>query len=361
MRTSNVSGETTRQRPITPLAPTSVVAREAIIAAVLVTGLMAVVAPADFGGSLNPHPGWVVVFLLAARYGSRGLALALAATGGTLAVAAVCVGNGLGIANASLAAPVDRTALAGLGAATASAANVGALTLSVLVAWVASLHERRTTGLVRQVSELAQHHSEETASLARLKDAVGEVRARADRLEHSISFLRHAADRLEGRDPVAGAEAALDLAMARSGARAGMVQLVERGQLRTIAWRGAWSETSPVPPDLMMMDRTASTAMANAAMVRSADVAGAGPDDSDIATPIRNLAGDFIGVMALRGVALDSMGAAGPHDIELIASWCGKSLRAERAERRTRSTDVAHAVLATLSAVDALPLLRIVR
>jgi hypothetical protein len=55
-----------------------------------------VLAPADLGASLRPHPAWVVVLFLSARYGSRGFVFSVVFQAGALALVAAILGRGAG-------------------------------------------------------------------------------------------------------------------------------------------------------------------------------------------------------------------------------------------------------------------------
>jgi len=305
-----------------PLVSTAVIAREAVVVAILVAGLTAFAAPRDLGAGLAPHLGWAAVILLSARYGSRGFGFALVALWGTLALTAIATGLALG--------PL-------LAVAGKSLPDLTALAVSVLVAWISSAHERRIADLSARAAELAQKSAGDDTIVAALGDAAMALRARADRLDHSLTFIRDVAARLEGGDPLVCAHAALELAIARTGSRAGVVQLVDaRGRLRTVASLGAWTLLRARPPDLLL-DRTIKAAFESAAPVRAidlphvadvadvADVAEAGCDQSDVATPITDDAGEVLGVLALRGVPADSLCHALVHDIGLIARWCAKT------------------------------------
>src|SRR3954469_24342672 len=76
-------------------------------------------------GAIDPHPVWLVVLVIAARYGTHGLAIVLPVAWGGRALAAA--GDGPGRVLDTLAMPIELGALAG----------------TVLVAWIASGNERR--------------------------------------------------------------------------------------------------------------------------------------------------------------------------------------------------------------------------
>jgi hypothetical protein len=302
-----------RAAAVSALVSPAIVAREAVVVAMLVAGLTALLAPRDLGFGVAPHPAWAAVILLSARYGSRGLGFALFAVWGTLTLSALAMGVPLG--------PL-------LTAAGNSFPDLSALVLSVLVAWISSAHERRIDDLSVRGVELAEKSTGDDAIVAELQDAAMALRARADRLDHSVTFIRDVAARLEGGDPLAGSQAALELAIARTGARAGLVQLVdERGRLRTVASLGAWTLLRARPPD-DVLDPTIKAAFESRATVRDVDLpdlAEAGGDPSDVAMPITDEADEVLGVLALRGVPPDSLSHALVHDLGLIARWCAKT------------------------------------
>jgi len=296
----------------------AVVAREAVVVGLLVAGLTALLAPRDLGVGVAPQPGWAAVILLSARYGSRGLGFALFAVAGALTLTAFAMGLALG--------PL-------LADTTNSVPDLTALVVSVLVAWISSAHERRIGELSACGAELAQKSDRDDAIVGELRDAAMALRARADSLDHSLTFIRDVAARLEGGDPRLGSQAALELALARTGARAGIVQLVDdRGRLCTVASLGAWTLLRARPPDVLL-DPTIQRAFESAATARGIDLPelAAGRDRSDVATPIADDLGELLGVLALRGVPADSLCHALVHDLGLIARWCAKA----NASRRT--------------------------
>ena len=124
------------------------------------------------------------------------------------------------------------------------------------------------------------------------------LRTRVDRATTSLSFLRDVAARLDGTDPVAAAEAAADLALVRTGAsvvavKAGMGELQ-----RFVAVR------DPRGPDSM---------------------GAAGLHNPELSVPIR-AGNDRVGVLALWGVSPSALDEAAVHDLDVIASWCGRVL-----------------------------------
>jgi hypothetical protein len=291
--------------------PTSVVARESITAGLLGCAIAALVAPADLGLDVAPHPIWAIVLMMGARYGTRGLVFALSSVWSGMALASAIGGIG-----------IER-----LTEVWTSGANLGTGLVSLVIGWVASVHERRTTELAAKLSDLEKRNQEATAGVGQIRDAAVSLRARADRLDHSLAFLSDVATRLSSSDPVAAAEAALALARARCGARAGVVQIEEKGHLRTIAFNGAWSADMPVPPDVLR-DRTVTGAWEGSKVLRGADLPDRGSGDSDVAAAICDEQGRRLGVIALRGVPADSLRPSGMRDLEHVAKWCGKSFAA---------------------------------
>src|SRR5262245_9971157 len=92
-------------------------------------------------GAIDPHPVWLVVLVIAARYGTRGLVVVVPLAWGALAVAGGPGGPGRVLD--TLALPVE----------------LGALAATVLVAWIASANERRERALAGKVAELERRVS----------------------------------------------------------------------------------------------------------------------------------------------------------------------------------------------------------
>ena len=156
---------------------------------------------------LDPHPVWLVVVVIAARYGTRGLAIALMIAWGGLAIANGADGPGRVLE--TLAMPIE----------------LGALAASVLVAWIVSGNERREQALAAKVGDSNGALSSTARPSASCAAAALALRARNDRLDLSLTFLRNVARRLHGADAEAAAQAALELIGARLGARAASVEM----------------------------------------------------------------------------------------------------------------------------------------
>jgi hypothetical protein len=282
-----------------------VVAREAVLLAAVVMALTAALAPRDLGTGFAPHVGWVVVILLAARHGGRGFGFGLFAGFGALALTAL----GMGVPVAPLLKAVGN-----------SRPDLIALVVSMLVATVASTRERRVVQLVTHAAELGKKSKADDDTIGALRDAAVSLRARADRLDHCVTFLREVAARLEGSEPLAAAQAALDLALARTAAEAGAVVVLDGGRPKTFALLGNWVSD-------VVVDGTIAAAFGSGAPARACDLPGAGPEYCDVATPIVDEAGRVFGVLALRGVPADSLRHTLVHDLGLIAQWCAKAMR----------------------------------
>ena len=114
---------------------------EAGVATAMVLAAVAVATPAPHlgWGVLRPHPVWLVVMALAARYGARGLVTSVPVAWGALALLAV----------------PWRAAPARLLTELARPSELGALAAALLVSWIASVHERRAQDLEEQRDLLA--------------------------------------------------------------------------------------------------------------------------------------------------------------------------------------------------------------
>ncbi len=251
-------------------------------------------------GKFTPHPVWLVVLAMSARYGVRGLVASVPVAWAALAL---------------LGGPW-RTAPAFALKALATPAELGALAASVIVSWIASVHDRACHALEEKLQGVVAKANRDAAALGELRQAALALRARNDRLDLSLTFLRDVARKIESGDRTAAAEAALTLIMARLGARAAAVEVPSSDgrPLSTLASAGAWHAAggSDVP------DTTAAEALRSGRAIRAVDLTGAGPTDSDLAAPI--LVDDVpVGVLVARGVS--RMGAASLRDLAVVAEW----------------------------------------
>lgn len=286
---------------------------EAGVATALVLGGVAVAAPGPHlgWGTLRPHPVWLVVLALAARYGARGLVASVPVAWGALAL---------------LAAPWRAASTQAL-AVLATPSELGALAAAIVVGWIASVHERRVLELEERCRGLTTRADHDAASLAELRRAALALRSRNDRLDLALTFLRDVARRIDGGDVNAASEAALALVVARLGARAAAVETrAADGALAVVATAGVW-EALGTPGEA---DATVAEALKTGEAVRAIDLPGAGPNDSDLAAPI--LVGDAtVGVLTVRGVA--RVGAAAVRDLTVVAEWLATAFGRARARR----------------------------
>jgi hypothetical protein len=285
---------------------------EAAGATACVLGAIVLVARVPhFGwGVLRPHPVWLVVLSLSARYGARGLVAAMPVAWGALALCAGPWRSAPSQALAALAAP----------------AELGALVAAIAVGWIASVHERHAVVLEEKVQALVGRATHDAAALAELRRAALALRARNDRLDLALTFLRDVARRIDGGDLGTAAEAALALVLARLGARAGAVETRSAdGALAVLAAAGAWDPSQPPGSDA-----TVEEALRSGQAARAIDLPGAGPGDSDLAAPIVT-AGETVGVLTIRGVA--RVGAAALRDLVVVAEWLATAFARARARR----------------------------
>jgi hypothetical protein len=307
------------------------IAIETLVGVTLTLGILGLLRIPQVGlGGLRPHPIWLVVLVVAARYGARGVLIAASIGWAALALVGSPGTHMLGNLLTALSAPVE----------------LGALTAAVLVGWVASTHERAAAGLVEQVRQLGARAKTDSAALAELRAAALALRARNDRLELSLTFLRDIARRLDGADPEVAAQAALELAIARLGARAAAVQTfpVLEGEglgdgaaadrspqaLIPVAAAGVWDWSAVAEGDA-----TVTAAVGSARPVRAIDLPSAGPTDSDLAAPIvvgrsADTPGTVVGVIALRGVPRGGADMATLRDLAVIAEWVSGPFAASR-------------------------------
>lgn len=295
---------------------------EAGVATAMVLAAVAVAAPAPHlgWGILRPHPVWLVVMALAARYGARGLVTSVPVAWGALTLLAV----------------PWRAAPARLLTELARPAELGALAAALVVSWIASVHERRAQDLEGERDLLAGKASHEAAALGELRRAALALRARNDRLDLALTFLRDVALRIDSADVGTASEAALALVVARLGARAGAVQTLVTagagtGALTLVATAGAWAAPGPGESDATVVE-----ALRSGQPVRAVDLPGAGPGDSDLAAPII-VDNDTVGVLTVRGVA--RVGAAALRDLAVVAEWLATAFARARAHRNAERSD----------------------
>ena len=303
---------------------------EASVGTAMVLAAVAVAAPAPHlgWGFLRPHPVWLVVMALSARYGARGLVASVPVAWGALALLAVPWRAAPGRLLTELARP----------------AELGALAAALVVSWIASVHERRAQDLEEQRDLLAGKASHEAAALGELRRAALALRARNDRLDLALTFLRDVARRIDSGDVSTASEAALALVVARLGARAGAVQTravtgatagaltgAPTGALTIVATTGAWAAPGPGESDA-----TVGEALRSGEPVRAIDLPGAGPGDSDLAAPII-VDDETVGVLTVRGVA--RVGAAALRDLAVVAEWLATAFERARARRGAERGD----------------------
>jgi hypothetical protein len=256
--------------------------------------LLPELAGARTGIFLEPHPGWIAVIVLAARYGGSGLFAGLIASAGAVAIGSVITGTGI----VTSWSRFD------------SGPNLIAFGVCLAVSWIASWHLRRQEDLCERLRVRSARASEAEATVATLQEVVATLRARVDRTSTSLAFLRDVAARLEGTDPVAAAEGAADLACARTGAGAVAVLGSSGGLRRVLAVRDARGPMALAPLAL---------------------------HDADLTVPIRN-GNDRIGVLALWGIPRSASDAATANDLALIASWCAPALGIATSRREEPSS-----------------------
>jgi hypothetical protein len=272
--------------------------------------------------AISPHPVWLVVLVIAARYGTRGLGVAIPIAWGALAL--MSGPDGAGRVLDTLAMPIELGALAG----------------TVLVAWITSGNERREHAMAAKAAELERRVTADAATIADLRRAALALRARNDRLDLSLTFLRNIARRLHGGDPEAAAQAVLELITARIGARAASIEMRVDGEpgeaqpaeaLRQLAVFGVWNREAP--------DRTAQAAMSGGQPMRAVELSEGGPADSDIAAPIIDAVGAVRGVVAARGVPGGGASMAALRDLSVITDWAAPALCTQSTEREDEIDD----------------------
>jgi len=299
---------------------------EAVVGVAVTLGIAAACGVPDLGlGMLAPHPVWLVVLVMAARYGMRGFVVVMTLAWGALAGLAVPSGFGALRTLDVMATP----------------AELGALAAAVLVAWIASAHERRHQAQAERLAELEQKSAADNAAIDELRNATLALRSRADRLDMSLTFLRDIAHRLDGSDANAAAEAALELVITRLGARAAAVQMLAPAddgapELTTASSRGIWTPQAS--------DGTAAAVLRTGRATRALDLRDGSATDSDVAAPLIDAMGAVRGVLVARGLPGGGVGATAVRDLGVIADWLAPVLTKPMHDRDDADADSDSAV-----------------
>jgi hypothetical protein len=260
------------------------------LALAAVFALLPAALHARLGRTFEPHPGWIAVVILGARYGNPGMLAGLA-----LVAAAVALGSAISGDPAA--------AWNGIG----SGADLVAFGACLGITWVAASHLRREAELRERLDGLTRRAEAAEATTESLRELVERLRRRLDRPAASLGYLRDALVRLGGRDPVSAAEGAADLALVRSGASIVSVGVGEGETLRRLVVREA-AGADDFGPLL--------------------------PGDADLLVPI-DAGGERVGAIAFLGLPPGAVDQATQHDLEAIASWCAPAIAAVRGPRRT--------------------------
>jgi hypothetical protein len=287
--------------------------RTALIAGSLAAVVALVLSPADPAMSWMPiHPLWLITLVLAARYGARGLVSAVGVVIGVTFAEALA-----GHMAFAMIARLDRVG------------DLAALTTALVLAWIGGLHEARKHHLEQRVKHAEARADKAESEVDELADAALALRDRSDRAQTSLSFLAEIASRLDSADLSRAGQAALELALARTGARGGVVQLVDGARLKTLASRGIWSVEHAQPP-AVFRDLVSIAAVERKTAVAAHEVADVRTTDSDLAAPILGEDGVVHGVLALRGIPYPVLTTAGREDLSAVARWVSRAMAGSR-------------------------------
>lgn len=285
--------------------------RRLLVASTVGGACLAMIAkPSDPAlSSLAVHPIWAIAIILAAHHGARAL-LVLPALSFGLVAATTITGAGAESALARIQRPGD----------------LAMWCVAIAVAFVGGAHQRRVHSLRERLATAEERARTADEATRELSDTALALRDRCDRSDTSLVFLADVATRLDMRDPSDAGQAALELAMTRTGAGGALVQLLEpNGRLRTLTARGRWSAETFWPPELFR-DRTAAVAVECTRPVVAHEVPGVTSDDSDIAAPLIAPNGKTIGVLALRRVPFQQLTRAMREDLSAVARWVAAPL-----------------------------------
>lgn len=282
--------------------------RDTLVAAAVAAVIALVLSPADPSlSSLPVHPAWIVAMILAARYGSLGLYGIPAVITGVQAAVFMTGSSNFAMLD-RLQRPGDLVALMAVG----------------LVGVIGALHETRVASLARKLRSAEKRASDAEVAVDDLCDASIALRDRCDRSQTSLAFLSDIAIRMDSPDSASAGDAALTLAMARTGARGGFVQLIDGSRLKTLCSRGMWSAERLAPP-AVFRDAVAHAALDRNRPVAAHEIASASVDDSDLAAPLLDSSGMVVGVLALRGISYPALSPAAREDLAAVARWAARA------------------------------------
>jgi len=287
---------------------------EVAAAVLLVGGAIALACGGDLCvAGADVHPLWIPVLVFAARYGIRGMFTAIAMS----AIA-------LGASSLALHGTLDDVAIRGQ-----NPYDLIALMAATLVAWTAMMRDRRIERAAEEQGELTRRLALSEDSADALREAVGVLRQRLDRIDLSISMWRAMARRLDHGSLSDASTAALELASLRSGAASGEVHQNFGGRLYTVATYGHGAIIGGEP----MRDHTVIQAIARRRPALSHSTPGARADDPDIAIPIIDPDTRIVlGVLALRDTPAGRLRTADIRDLEVVASWLAPAFLREEEE-----------------------------
>jgi hypothetical protein len=282
--------------------------RDLLVASAVAAFVALVISPSDPALATWPvHPAWVVALVLAARYGASGL----------YAVPAVLLGGQLA---AWLAGRDDLDMVMRL----SRPGELGALMAIALLAAIGTIHESRRAVLEARLNDAEHRAATAEVAVDKLAEASIALRDRCDRSQTSLAVIADLAIHIGDGDPKNAGDAALALAMARTGARGGFVQLFEEGRLRTVCSRGIWSAERLAPPALFR-DVVALAAVELSRAVAAHELARTSADDSDLAAPLVDSRGVAVGVLALRGLSYPALVPEARAELGTVARWAGRS------------------------------------
>jgi hypothetical protein len=291
-----------------------VVLFEVAAAVLLVGGAIALACGGDLCiPGADVHPLWIPVLVFAARYGVRGMFTAIAMSAIAIAASSLALHGTLDNAAVRAQNPFDLIALMA----------------ATLVAWTAMMRDKRLQCAAEDQTDMSRRltASEETADA--LREAVGVLRQRLDRIDLSVSMWRTIARRLDHGTLNEAATAALELASIRSGAASGEVHQNFGGRLYTVATSGHGALIGGEP----MRDHTVIQAIARRRPALRREVPGARATDPDVAIPIIDPDTRIVlGVLALRDAPAGRLRVGDVRDLEVVASWLAPAFLREEEE-----------------------------
>lgn len=276
----------------------------------------------------TPHPYWLVVLPVAARYGFK-------------------AGLSAGVLSAALALGLAFPArmawgLSGLGDLFFGD-PLGFILAGLILGEIREVHKR-------QHAELASLHADQSREMETLKThyqalvlAKQEIDGRIITQEQTLSTLRETAQALDSLQEDELYPAVLDILVKYLGAEAASIYAMKGDRLVLAASTGQWENRCEAPVmGVGLVGRALSGGQAVSADAVDLSVGGEENPDVDalIAAPVRGDKGRILGVLAVERLPFVKFNEQTMRMTALVAGWCGDALENALLYKRTKARTI---------------------